>query len=228
MLQRAGITWLLVVLGLFVVANGQISQIKLPYKLDSIEPAIDTKTMTFHYGTHYATYVNNTNAALANATSLSNKSNLTSLIIRTSSLPGPLNTTIRNQGGGAWNHALYFRHLTNPKLSSTSKASAALTNAVKASFGSWDNLTADLTTASTKVFGSGWAWLCYNTGAPPVKYAGCTPILGVDVWEHAYYLKHGPKRAAYIKDFFTAVDWAQVSKNYDNAKAGKAEDMVKP
>jgi Fe-Mn family superoxide dismutase len=64
-------------------------------------------------------------------------------------------------------------------------------------------------------------------GAYPVKYAGCTPILGLDVWEHAYYLKHGPKRAEYIKEFFTAVDWAQVSKNYDHAKAGKAEEMVK-
>eukprot|EP00775_Hariotina_reticulata_P004269 gene4269-4521_t len=214
-------------------------------------PAIDAKTMTFHYGTHYAAYVNNTNSALAQAASseITDKSNLTGLIMNIAKLPPALRTAIRNQGGGAWNHALYFRHLTSPTASSKDKASKGLSDAVWSSFGSWDKMITDMTTAGTRVFGSGWSWLCYLgdgrlgvtitpnqdnplmgslSGAYPVKYAGCTPILGLDVWEHSYYLKHGPKRADYIKDFFTAVDWAQVSKNYDNAKAGKAEEMVKP
>jgi Fe-Mn family superoxide dismutase len=232
------------------MAHAQIKQAQVPYNLADIEPAIDNQTMVFHYRTHYSTYVNNTNAALANATGLQNKSNLTALIMSITTLPSPLNNTIRNQGGGAWNHALYFKHLASPGSSATqtSSISSGLQGAINSSFGSVDAMKAQMTEAATKVFGSGWAWLCYTggstplvvtstpnqdnplmgslPGAPAVKSAGCTPILGIDVWEHAYYLKHGPKRAAYLSDFWTAVNWQQVSKNFDQAKAGKAEAMV--
>ncbi|KAF6253845.1 superoxide dismutase [Scenedesmus sp. NREL 46B-D3] len=236
-------------------AQGQIQQVPLSYALNALEPEIDNATMNFHYGTHYATYVNNTLAALKNATDSGvtlpvATSNLTALISNVRRLPSPLNTTIRNQGGGAWNHALYFKHLAPPGSPATqaSAISAPLMDAIDANFGTLDNMTAELTAAAGKIFGSGWAWLCYTgnstaaggagglaitttpnqdnplmgqlPGAPPVTAAGCTPILGIDVWEHAYYLKNGPKRAAYLESFWKVVNWEQVSQNYASAVQG--------
>ncbi|WIA20318.1 hypothetical protein OEZ85_006150 [Tetradesmus obliquus] len=236
-------------------AQAQIQQVALPYALDALEPEIDNATMNFHYGTHYATYVNNTLAALKNATDSGVRlpvatSNLTALISSIKRLPSPLNTTIRNQGGGAWNHALYFKHLTPPGSPATQSTaiSAPLRDAINANFGSVDNMTAALSAAAGKVFGSGWAWLCYTgnssadlaitttpnqdnplmgqlPGAPAVSAVGCTPILGIDVWEHAYYLKHGPKRPAYLEAFWKVLNWQQVSKNYDSAVQGLELDL---
>jgi len=229
------------------IASGQVTQVKLDYALDSLEPHIDAKTMNFHYGTHYKAYVDNMNTAAAD--SGNRAKDLTTLVSQVGTFNGEFQKAARNQGGGAWNHALYFKHLApasssnaDPSKSISKQLSAAITS----SFGSLPKMQGEVTTAATKVFGSGWAWVCLAgdklvvtstpnqdnplmgnlAGAPAVKDAGCTPILGLDVWEHAYYLKHGPKRASYIGDFWKVVDWAQVSKNFELAKAGKVQQLV--
>ncbi|WIA40609.1 hypothetical protein OEZ86_013947 [Tetradesmus obliquus] len=236
-------------------AQVQVKQAQLPYAgFKALEPRIDARTMELHYGTHYAGYVRNLNAGLANATAAGLKlpaTDLTGLIRSVRSLPGPLNATVRNQGGGAWNHALYFKHLAPPTSPSvqSSAISPQLKAAITLSFRTVENVTAELTAAAGKVFGSGWAWLCYTgnsgvplaitttpnqdnplmgdlPGAPAVKHAGCTPILGLDVWEHAYYLKHGPKRPEYLADFWKVLSWQQVSANYAAALAGNVAAMV--
>jgi len=233
------------------LATAQVTQVALPYKLGELEPTIDSKTMHLHYGTHYKGYVDNLNKATASAAAGVKSADLSTLVKQVKSYRGnnDLFTAVRNQGGGAWNHALYFKHLapagssnTDPKKSISKELSYAITS----SFGSLDSMQKEVATAGTKVFGSGWAWLCLAgdklvvtstpnqdnplmgemPGAPGVKHAGCTPILGLDVWEHAYYLKHGPKRADYIGDFWKVVDWAQVSKNFASAKAGSVQALV--
>lgn len=142
------------------------------------------------------------------------------------------------------------QHLTAPNTTATQQGaiSGSLKSAIDNSLGGFDSLKQQLTTAASGVFGSGWAWLCYIggsnplaitttpnqdnplmnnlPGAPAVKHAGCTPILGIDVWEHAYYLKHGPRRAAYLQSFWTAVNWQQVSRNFEDARSGRAEALV--
>lgn len=163
--------------------------------------------------------MNNTNDALANASahgiSISGAiQDITGVVQAVKTLPFPLNNTIRAQGGGAWNHALYFKQLAAPGSAAVqpSAISPELQAAITRSFRTLDNMTAELTGAAAKVFGSGWSWLCYTgsaeqpltvsstpnqdnplmgdlPAAPAVKAAGCTPILGIDVWEHAYYLK---------------------------------------
>jgi len=232
-------------------ASAQVTQVKLPYALAAIDPTIDAKTMDFHFNTHYKAYVDNLNKATATAAPSVKSSDLTSLVKQVSTFKQDkdLFAAVRNQGGGAWNHALYFKHLAPAGSANADRKaiSKELSAAITSSFGSLDKMQQELTTAATKVFGSGWGWLCYTgeklvvtstpnqdnplmgslPGAPKVKHAGCTPILGIDVWEHAYYLKHGPKRAAYIGDFWKAVDWAQVSKNFAAAKAGQVQALVK-
>lgn len=247
--MRIHISSVLVLLALLGVASAQVTQVKLAYALDSLEPNIDAKTMTLHYGTHYKAYVDNLNAATAKAGAAAKGSDLAALVQKVGTLDGDLFTAVRNQGGGAWNHALYFKHLaptTSPQADPSKSVSKELSAAVDSSFGGFDQMVAEVKTAAGKVFGSGWAWVCYTgeklvvtttpnqdnplmgnlRGAPQVKSAGCTPILGLDVWEHAYYIKHGPKRAAYLDDFFKVVNWAQVSQNFAAAKAGKVSALV--
>lgn len=245
-------TLLCFAIGLAVLgcAHAQVTQVKLDYPLDALEPVIDTKTMTLHYGTHYAGYVKNVNAATAKAGPSVKSADLTTLVKSVKAYNGDLATAVRNQGGGAWNHALYFKQLAAPGSAAadpTVSLSAPLSAAIDASFGGFDKMKAELSAAATKVFGSGWAWLCYTgeklvitstpnqdnplmgslPNTPPVKAAGCTPILGVDVWEHAYYLKHGPKRADYIEALLNkAINWKVVSDNFAAAKAGKVSALV--
>lgn len=237
---------LLLALGL---ASAQLTQVKLQYALDALEPHIDAKTMNLHYGKHYKAYVDNLNKATATAAARVKASDLTTLVKQTGTFKGDLLPAVRNQGGGAWNHALYFKHLapaSSPNADPATSISKDLSAAISSSFGTLAKMQEQVTTAATKVFGSGWAWVCYTgdklvvtstpnqdnplmgnlPGAPAVKSAGCTPILGLDVWEHAYYLNHGPNRANYIGDFWKVVDWAQVSKNFAAAKAGKIQLMV--
>jgi len=232
------------------LATGQVTQVKVDYALDSLEPYIDAKTMNFHYGTHYKAYVDNMNKATAESGNNANKAkDLTTLVKQVGTFEGDLQKAARNQGGGAWNHALYFKHLTpatSVAADPSKSISKSLSAAIDSSFGGLAKMQEEVTTAATKVFGSGWAWVCLAgdklvvtstpnqdnplmgslSGAPAVKHAGCTPILGLDVWEHAYYLKHGPKRASYIGDFWKVVNWAQVSKNFELAKAGNVQQMV--
>jgi len=241
---------LLLLLASVALVSAQVTQVKLPYQLAAIDPTIDAKTMDFHFNTHYKAYVDNLNKATATAAPSVKASDLSSLVKQVATLreSKDLFAAVRNQGGGAWNHALYFKHLApaGSANAATTAISADLSKAITSSFGGVAKMQEELTTAATKQFGSGWAWLCYTgqklvvtstpnqdnplmgnlPGAPEVKHAGCTPILGIDVWEHAYYLKHGPKRAAYLADFWKVVDWAQVSKNFAAAKAGQVQALV--
>jgi Fe-Mn family superoxide dismutase len=200
----------------------------LPYPANALEPHIDAKTMEIHHGKHHAAYINNLNTALATAPDLAKKS-LPDLL---ASLPGvadeALRTTIRNNGGGHWNHDFFWKTLCPAEKSG--KPSAELSAAIDASFGSMDAFKTAFAEASTKRFGSGWAWLIRqgNTlkitstanqdnpamqGLVPDMDLG-TPLLGLDVWEHAYYLNYQNRRADYITAWWNIVDWAAVSKRF--------------
>lgn len=224
-------------------AAAQIRQVQLAYDLDDLDDTIDAQTMRFHYGVHYSGYVNNTNKAIAEGgAKVASKTDLAAIL---RGLPDPtseLGRTLRNQGGGAWNHGLFFRHLAPAGSADTQAAaiSPPLAAAINASFGSLANMTDAVNAKATKVFGSGWAWLCAsgaslsaesspNQDNPLMPLAGaprCVPILGVDVWEHAYYLKHGPKRANWLKAFWQTVNWTVVSKSFTAVQQGKISALV--
>jgi len=232
--------------------KAQISPIPLPYAFDALEPIIDTQTMRFHYGTHYSAYVNNTNNSTASAPALKGKG-ITDLVLLVGSppagVPPATMRTIRNNAGGAWNHALFWKVMAPPTSAAAKETSISkeLGTAIKQSFGSLAAVKTEMSSNATKVFGSGWSWLCYNAGTPSkplvitstpnqdnplmgslpnsVTAPGCVPILGLDVWEHAYYLKHGPKRAKYVEDWWKVVNWSQVSKNLESAKAKKFAEI---
>lgn len=200
-------------------------QYLLPYGYDALEPSIDTATMVLHYSKHHAGYTNNLNKAVEGA-------GITGLTIE--ELLASLDTvadeatrrTIRNNGGGFYNHNLYFATMSP---NGGKAPTGALAQKIDAQYGSFDELKKALTSASTGLFGSGWAWLSVapsgdlvistspNQDNPIIEGTGNTPILGVDVWEHAYYLNHKNVRADYVTDFFNVVDWNAVSALYDAA-----------
>lgn len=221
--------------------SGSFQMIKLPYALDALEPVISKTTMNYHYNKHYAGYVEKLNAAYGKRTPPS-LSDAVKSVGDASTVNG---TVIQKQGGGAWNHALYFRTLAPPGSDATKDAaiSAPLAAAIKSAFGGLDGLKAKVTDAAMGVFGSGFAWVCVDgkgalqvvttanqdnplMGERVAKVPYCTPILGVDVWEHAYYVDHGPARKDYVSDFWKVVNWSQVSANYGSATSGKINDLV--
>ena len=181
-------------------------QVKLDYAFDALEPHIDTLTMETHYGKHHAAYTKNFNEAVDKA-GLSDKSVEEIL----SSLPSvsdeALRNTLQNNGGGYYNHNLYFSILSPKK---DTKPSPALEEAIKRDFGSREKLIETLQNLALGQFGSGWAFLSVD------QEGKHSPILALDVWEHAYYLKYKNLRGDYIKNFFEVLDWEKVSKNYEN------------
>jgi Fe-Mn family superoxide dismutase len=200
----------------------------LPYAFDALEPHIDARTMEIHHGKHHAAYINNLNTALATAPELA-KQPLESLL---ASLPSvgdeALRTTIRNNGGGHWNHDFFWRTLTPAEKSG--KPSAELSAAINAAFGSMDAFKKSFGEAATKRFGSGWAWLIVKdgklkitstanqdnpamNGLVPAAELG-TPLLGLDVWEHAYYLHYQNRRPDYIAAWWNIVNWPAVSERF--------------
>ncbi len=194
----------------------------LPYSFDALEPHVDARTMEIHHGKHHNAYVTNLNAALA-GTEWETKS-LEEILANISKLPAP----VRNNGGGHWNHS-FFWQIMAPNAGGA--PSGALAEAINNSFVSFDNFKAEFTKAATTRFGSGWAWLCVSGGKlavcstpnqdnPLMDIAECkgTPILGLDVWEHAYYLNYQNRRPDYITAFFNVVNWAQVAKRFAEAK----------
>ncbi len=199
------------------------TQIQLPYAYDALEPYIDATTMETHHGKHHATYTTNFNAAVEKA-GLSDKTVEEILGNLDSVEDAAARTALRNNGGGFYNHNLYFEILSPSPAKAPEGALAAK---IDETFGSLDALKELLTQNAVGQFGSGWAWLSVakdgslvvgktgNQDNPLME--GLTPILGIDVWEHAYYLKHKNLRGAYVKDFFEVLDWKKVSELYDKA-----------
>ena len=196
----------------------------LPYAYDALEPHIDARTMEIHHTKHHAAYTNNLNAALEGHADLQSKT-IEELLVGLDSLPEAIRTTVRNNGGGYANHNLFWEIMTP---GGSSDISADLKAAIETAFGSMDAFTEAFNKAATTRFGSGWAWLVAEkdgsvsvTSTPnqdtPVM-EGKTPILGLDVWEHAYYLLYQNRRPDYIKAWWNVVNWAEVSRRYAAVK----------
>lgn len=199
------------------------TQYSLPYGFADLEPHIDQLTMETHYTKHHAAYTNNLNAAVEKDSSLAGKS-IEEILSNLDAIKDEgLRTTIRNNGGGFVNHNLYFSTLS-PNPASAPKG--ALLNQIKEQYKSLEGLQEELAKQATGRFGSGWAFLVAfkdgslkvvntpNQDTPLMEKSGGTPILGIDVWEHAYYLKYKNLRAEYIMAFFKALDWKLVELNY--------------
>ncbi|MCY7151348.1 superoxide dismutase SodA [Streptococcus gallolyticus subsp. gallolyticus] len=194
---------------------------KLPYAYDALEPYIDTETMTIHHDKHHATYVANVNAALEKHPEIGE--DLEALLADVDSIPADIRQAVINNGGGHLNHALFWELLSPEKQEPTVQVLAAIEEA----FGSFDEFKAAFTQAATTRFGSGWAWLVVNENGKlevlstanqdtPISQ-GKAPILALDVWEHAYYLKYRNVRPDYIKAFFDVINWEKVAELYSKA-----------
>ena len=191
----------------------------LPYAYDALEPYIDEKTMHLHHDKHLQTYIDNLNKVLDAHPELQSLS-LTELLKYLSRMPADVQQPIRNNGGGVYNHRFYFALLTNP---SEGEAVGHLGEAITRTFGSFQNFKDQFKQAALSVFGSGYAWLVLNNGRLEIMTTAnqntsielrLGPILAIDVWEHAYYLKHYNVRADYIDDWFKVVNWEQAELNY--------------
>ena len=194
----------------------------LPYPADALEPNIDAETMTIHHDKHHATYVNNLNAALKEQPDLQGKS-AEQLIKDIDSVPEAIRTAVRNNGGGHVNHTLFWDIMTP---GGATEPSGALADAIQAAFGGVEALKTAINDAGAKRFGSGWSWLVAEGGNLSVistpnqdspLMEGKTPILGVDVWEHAYYLKYQNRRPDYLKAWWSTVNWDKVAQRYAEA-----------
>lgn len=195
---------------------------QLPYAYDALEPHIDKETMNIHHTKHHNTYVTNLNNAVA-GTEFENKT-IEELVSNLDAVPENIRTAVRNNGGGHYNHSLFWQ-LLSPN--GGGEPSGALLDAINAKFGSFSAFKDEFTKAATGRFGSGWAWLVVNNGELEITSTpnqdtplseGKTPILGLDVWEHAYYLKYQNRRPEYISAFWNVVNWDEVAKRYQAAK----------
>lgn len=194
------------------------------YPLDALEPYIDAKTMEVHSGMHHKAYSSNLNTALSSAREEFRKTPLIQLFEQLDTLPEPLQSAIRNHGGGHWNHNFFWKCMT-PDVKSR-QPSEKLQSLIVRDFGSMENFKAEFKKASLSVFGSGWAWLVWtgvkveihktpNQVNPLMNnpQGSLKPLLGVDVWEHAYYLKYQNRRAEYMDQFWNVVNWEFASSN---------------
>ena len=192
----------------------------LPYPTTALEPHIDAQTMEIHHGKHHAAYVNNLNAALEKAPELANKS-LEELLKNLNAVPEAVRTAVRNNGGGHWNHTLFWQSMT-PKGGGA--PSGKLADAINAAFGDFEKFKEQFNAAGVARFGSGWVWLVKEggklaiTSTPnqdnPIMDGKPAPLLGNDVWEHAYYLKYQNRRPDYLKAWWNVVNWAEVAKRF--------------
>ncbi|MEM8528530.1 MAG: superoxide dismutase [Bacteroidota bacterium] len=202
----------------------------LPYDFGALEPHIDERTMKIHHGKHHAGYTKKLNAALE-GTGYEGKG-IKEILANISKL----SAGVRNNGGGYFNHALFWSILC-PASESELKESHNIHKAIERDFGGLDGFKEKFKAAATGQFGSGWAWLCVdendklsicstaNQDNPLMDVAGCdgTPILGLDVWEHAYYLNYQNMRGDYVDNFFHIINWGEVSKRYNDANAGASK-----
>jgi Fe-Mn family superoxide dismutase len=196
----------------------------LPYATDALEPHIDQKTMEIHHGKHHKAYTDNLNAAIA-GTEWDSKT-IEEIITQLDSVPGDKKNAIQNNGGGYWNHNLFWQTMS-PNAGGA--PTGELAEAINATFGSYDAFKEQFANAAKTRFGSGWAWLVVKndgslgvTSTPnqdnPLMTGGGTPILGLDVWEHAYYLNYQNRRPDYVTAFFNVINWAKVAELYATAK----------
>ena len=191
----------------------------LPYDFSALEPHIDAKTMEIHHGKHHQTYVNNLNAAIEKAPDLAKKS-LDDLMRNVNAAPEAVRTAIRNNGGGHWNHSLFWQVMA-PKAGG--EPGGKVGDAIKSAFGDFAKFREQFNAAGAGRFGSGWVWLVNNGGKLSIT---STPnqdnplmenqkaILGLDVWEHAYYLKYQNRRPDYMNAWWNVVNWAEVEKRF--------------
>jgi len=188
----------------------------LSYAFDALEPHIDARTMEIHHGKHHAAYVNNLNAALEKHAGLQGKS-AEDLITSLSSVPEDIRTAVRNNGGGHVNHTLFWQIMGPGKGGAPTGAAA---DAINGAFGSFDTFKEQMNKGGAGRFGSGWVWLVDAGGKLAVESTanqdsplmeGRTPILGLDVWEHAYYLKYQNRRPDYIDAWWNVVNWAEIN-----------------
>ncbi|WP_203361741.1 superoxide dismutase SodA [Bacillus sp. REN10] len=195
---------------------------ELPYAYDALEPHIDKETMNIHHTKHHNTYVTKLNEALQGHEDLASKS-VEELIADIDALPEAIRTAVRNNGGGHANHSLFWQ-LLSPN---GGEPTAELADAINSKFGSLDQFKEEFAAAAAGRFGSGWAWLVVNNGELEVTSTpnqdsplmeGKTPILGLDVWEHAYYLNYQNRRPDYIQAFWNVVNWDEVAKRFNEAK----------
>lgn len=195
----------------------------LPYAYDALEPTIDEETMHLHHDKHHAGYVTKTNKALENHPELAELS-IEDLMKKLDSVLEDIKTAVRNNGGGHANHSLFWEILSP---NGGGEPTGELADAIKETFGDFESFKEKFAAAATGRFGSGWAWLVVTDGKLEVMNTlnqdspyseGKTPILGLDVWEHAYYLNYQNKRPDYVKAFWNVVNWEEVSKRYKNAK----------
>jgi Fe-Mn family superoxide dismutase len=196
---------------------------QLPYAENALEPHIDKETMNIHHTRHHNTYVTNLNNALAGNEELLSKS-VEEVIANLDAVPEAARTAVRNNGGGHANHSLFWQILSP---NGGGAPTGELADAISSKFGSFESFKEEFAKAATTRFGSGWAWLSVSGGELEVSSTpnqdspimeGKTPILGLDVWEHAYYLKYQNKRPDYISSFWNVINWDEVSKRYSQAK----------
>ncbi|MBI2202035.1 MAG: superoxide dismutase [Armatimonadetes bacterium] len=197
---------------------------ELGYAYTALEPTIDAQTMEIHYSKHHQAYVNNLNAALEKHAAFQRKE-VEDLLSSLSDLPTEIQAAVRNNGGGHLNHSMFWQWL---KPGGSQEPSGKLLDDIKATFGSFDTFKEQFAQAATTRFGSGWAWLAVdragklkiystaNQDAPVTE--GNKPLLGLDVWEHAYYLKYQNRRPDYVKAWWNVVNWTTVAQAYEKAK----------
>jgi len=192
---------------------------KLPYAVDALEPYIDAQTMTIHHDKHHAAYVTNLNGAMEKHPELGGKS-LESLLHDLNAVPEDIRMVVRNHGGGTWNHSMFWE-IMGPKAGGAPKGDLA--KAIETAFKSFDNFKVEFEKAANTRFGSGWAWLIKKgNGLAVVSSAnqdnpmsdGNTPIMGIDVWEHAYYLKYQNRRAEYVTNWWNVLNWDAVTSRF--------------
>jgi Fe-Mn family superoxide dismutase len=195
----------------------------LPYAYDALEPTIDKETMTIHHDKHHGAYVNNLNAALEGKPELASKS-IEELVSGIASVPEEIRTAVRNNAGGHINHTMFWEIMTP---GGSKQPSGALGDAINSSFGSFDDFKKKFQEAGAKRFGSGWAWLVKSGDKLEVISTpnqdnplmdGKQPILGNDVWEHAYYLKYQNRRPDYLAAWWEVLNWDKVAERFKSAK----------
>lgn len=193
----------------------------LPYGYDALEPYIDVETMHLHHDKHHNTYVTNLNAAIEKYPELGEQS-IEELMKNLNEVPEDIRTAVRNNGGGHANHSFFWKIMAP---NAGGEPTGAIKDAIDQAFGSFEKMKEEFKTAATGRFGSGWAWLVLNNGKLEITSTanqdspltdGKTPIIGLDVWEHAYYLKYQNRRPDYIKAFWSVVNWDEAQKRYQS------------
>jgi len=198
---------------------------QLPYDFAALEPHIDAQTMQIHHGKHHQAYITNLNNALNKHPELSSRS-VEELLRGINAVPEDIRTAVRNHGGGHHNHSLFWTIMAPAGKGGGGEPTGALADAIRKTFGDFTKLKEQLGTAATSLFGSGWAWLTLTKGK--LEVAGRpnqdsplmdnkTPILGLDVWEHAYYLKYQNRRPDYVTAWWNVVNWQEVARRYEAA-----------